>query len=604
MGMMSGHPSAKTSWRARILVTTVCLSMFVPVQAWAAPAQVGLLDPSFGGGDGMATAAFANAQGVPLDAHAAGVALQPDGKILIAGSVGSRFVVVRYGPGGGVDRSFGDAGKAGIGFPGRPTAAAIALQPNGKILVAGTAFFGSRFAVARFEVDGSADPTFGGDGSLTTLVSPSQNAEATSIALQPDGKIVVAGTAQFGTVQDFAAVRYQTDGSLDPSFGAGGIVDEAFSVDARANGVAIQVDGGIVLAGTAASRFVLARLSSDGTLDPSFNGSGTVETWFGSAPLPNYQGATAVAVQPDGKIVAAGYANGPYDTAFAMARYLTDGSLDTTFNGDGRVKTLDGSSIGFQLSANAIAIAPDGAIVLAGAATSGTPEVYAWSWVTARYGPDGLPDQRFSGDGLVMTGWAPQRRSQEAVGAAVQPDGDIVVSGRIPGRGHELGLLRYAAADFRPDARLGGRYYEWVGDDVYTADASHQHMRVFNSLRRSRVELVMENDGTSQDRYVVSGCHSSALFTVGYAVNGRQVTRAVASGTYRTPRLDPGSVLAMNVTVIARPGTGIGAAIACVLRLRSTRMGGRIDAVQLIWRLESSGCRVADRPGDAVVSCA
>ena len=169
----------------------------------------------------------------------------------------------------------------------------IALQSDGKIVVAGTARNG--FALARFNPDGSLDPGFDEDGKLTT--SFAANAAGADVAVQPDQKIVVAGTA--GT--DFALVRYNPDGSLDPGFDHDGIVTTTFGITATGSGIVIQPDDRIVVAGTAGSDFAVARYNPDGSLDSGFDFDGVVTTSFGTKAV-----AAGVVLQPDGKIVLAG----------------------------------------------------------------------------------------------------------------------------------------------------------------------------------------------------------------------------------------------------------------------------------------------------------
>jgi len=172
------------------------------------------------------------------------------------------------------------------------------------------------------------------------------------VAVQPDGRIVTAGMKD----DDFAVARYNRDGSLDTSFDSDGKVTTDFgvAVDA-ARGVALHPDGRIVAAGFGGD-FVLARYNSDGSLDTSFDSDGKLITDFGA-----FNPATDVAIHPDGGIVAAGF-SGDDEFDFALARYRRDGTLDTSFDSDGKVTTNFGTSD----VAQAVAIQPDGRIVAAG----------------------------------------------------------------------------------------------------------------------------------------------------------------------------------------------------------------------------------------------
>ncbi|MBA2434942.1 MAG: hypothetical protein H0V54_07660, partial [Chthoniobacterales bacterium] len=234
---------------------------------------------------------------------------------------------------GDLDPTFGTNGKVTTDFGTIiDEARAVAVQPDGKIVTAGATVGGNffDFALARYNTDGSLDITFGTGGKVTTAFN-TNNDEAFAVALQADGKIVAAGFAVIGGTDDFALARYNTNGSLDTTFGTGGKVTTAFgsSID-RAHAVAVQPDGKIVAAGRAvigggSFDFALARYNTDGSLDTTFGTGGKVTTACGSSN----DEAFAVALQPDGKIVAAGRVFSNKED-FALARYNTDGSLDTT----------------------------------------------------------------------------------------------------------------------------------------------------------------------------------------------------------------------------------------------------------------------------------
>jgi uncharacterized delta-60 repeat protein len=185
---------------------------------------------------------------------------------------------------------------------------------------------------------GNLDTTFDGDGLVTTNFAAA--AEARGLAIQGDGKIVVAGRVDAPGSRDFALARYNTDGSLDPALDTDGKVTTDFDAGLDFGyAVAIQADGKIVTAGYAdvsGSRdFALARYNPDGSLDTAFDGDGKVTTDFaGSADV-----AWGMVIQGDGKIVVAGLADVSGTGDFALARYNPDGSLDTAFEGDGRVTT-------------------------------------------------------------------------------------------------------------------------------------------------------------------------------------------------------------------------------------------------------------------------
>jgi uncharacterized delta-60 repeat protein len=414
--------------------------LFLALQASSAvPANAasGDLDPTLGG-DGKVT-------GPGGDAVA--IALQPNGKIVMAGLRGSDFVVARYKTDGGRDLAFGGVGSVTTAFGhGGCTALAnaVVVQPDGKIVVAGVAGCAVKFALARYERDGSLDRSFGGNGRVTTAVGGSAcTSSAQALAIQGDGTLIAAGWSACSGVQAFALARYGADGSLDTSFGADGtVITDLSPYFDQAFGVVVEADGSIVVAGTANlyghGRFAITRYHADGTPDETFGGGdGKLKTSFRSADC-GISGAEALALQQDGRIVVGGFAYcGP--TNFALARYLPGGGLDTSFDGDGRVTTLLGDGDCFD-HVFGVEIQADGKIVAAGGAGCITLGTFG----LARYLPDGSLDATFAGDGTVATEFGNGCFS-EAEGLVIQPDGKIVGGGIATCRTERFALARYAA---------------------------------------------------------------------------------------------------------------------------------------------------------------
>ena len=262
---------------------------------------------------------------------------------LIAVLMGLSHVLAAYAAAGDLDTTFSGDGKVATDFFGNSDLAyAVAIQPDGKIVAAGYANDGLQndFALARYNPNGSLDPNFDGDGKVTTDFQGDDDM-ISAIAIQPNGKIVVAGSAvtTAGGI-DFALARYNPDGSLDTNFsGNGKRATDFFGDIDQVMGLVIQPDGKIVAAGytttgTGDLNFALARYNSNGTLDTTFDGDGKLTTDFGSHDIAN-----AVALQSDGKIVAAGSTGGTGTYDFALARYNTDGSLDSSFSFDGKAST-------------------------------------------------------------------------------------------------------------------------------------------------------------------------------------------------------------------------------------------------------------------------
>lgn len=264
----------------------------------------GSLDTTFGNG-GSVSFMYGNA-----------MVLQTDDKVVaIAGPA-----LFRYNTNGSLDTSFGTSGKAAADIV--PTS--LIIQSDGKLVAAGYSDKGADtdFAVTRFNVDGSLDITFGNGGIAITSISSGIDI-ISALALQDDGKLVAAGPSN----SQLALVRYNADGSLDATFGSEGIVTNGSVLGGWVPGLIIQSDGQIV----AASGSVLVRYNTNGTLDTTFENTGIRVT-----PLNN---SNALALQENGRLVAAGYVSNSTDTDFALVRYKQDGSLDQTFGRDGIVIT-------------------------------------------------------------------------------------------------------------------------------------------------------------------------------------------------------------------------------------------------------------------------
>src|SRR6266542_226493 len=274
---------------------------------------------------------------------------------------------------GSLDPSFGRNGKVTTSFGSKLSAQAnaLALQRDGKIVAVGTRstpeFTSPQFALARYNANGSLDASFGTGGWVMTHFGSGTGTGVGALARQPDGKVVAAGGASNGTDTDFALARYNPNGSLDTSFGTGGKVTTPIgSGDDQARDIALQADGKLVAVGYSSDEggaftmdFALVRYAADGSLDTSFGGTGKVRTNLG----PAYDDAFALVLQPDGKLVAAGYSDTGSEGDFALARYKANGSLDTSFGTDGKVTTslYPGSGVAFALARQ-----PDGKRVAAG----------------------------------------------------------------------------------------------------------------------------------------------------------------------------------------------------------------------------------------------
>ncbi|BAZ49482.1 hemolysin-type calcium-binding region [Nostoc sp. NIES-4103] len=362
----------------------------------------GDFNPNFGSGGKVITSFGSDRD------QAKSAAIQADGKIVVLGytfssnfnDYGNKFALTRYNVDGSLDTSFGDGGKLItniIRYNNKE--ASVAILPDGKILIAGSAYTGNNnndFFIARYNVDGTTDSSFGIDGKVITSINTNTD-EGYSLGIQFDGKIVVAGSTYNGSDYDFALIRYNFDGSLDDNFGNSGKVITAIgSGSEEISSLAIQSDGKIVVTGYTVSNgayvFALARYNLDGSLDNTFGSNGKVITPVGTS---SFSESNSIAIQSDGKIVVAGQAN--YE--FALVRYNSDGSVDTSFGNNGQVITDLGSS---SSSIKKIAIQSDGKIVASGYAFNGSNIDYT-DFAVVRYNSNGSLDTSFGNNGKVIT---------------------------------------------------------------------------------------------------------------------------------------------------------------------------------------------------------
>jgi uncharacterized delta-60 repeat protein len=294
---------------------------------------------------------------ISADGGGDSVAIQPDGKIVACGG-DYTSAISRYNSNGSRDTSFNGTGRV---VEPDSFAFAVAIQADGKIVVAGSRKANQtdfQFAVSRYDANGSHDASFGGDGTVISQLQDFSRGEAYEIALQPDGKILVKGIVFNLSRSVSVIIRYNADGSLDNTFGSGGVVYEPYTGASQFSGdIAVQLDGRIVTAHQLDDRFAVTRYKSNGALDTQFSG-GTVTT-----TLSGFEhGANAVAIQPNGDIVAAGYIVGKPDLSGAVARFQGDRQA---FSVSGRATTPAGQGV-----RNAIVVLTDALGVTRTATTS------------------------------------------------------------------------------------------------------------------------------------------------------------------------------------------------------------------------------------------
>jgi uncharacterized delta-60 repeat protein len=441
------NPTPRRSGGATRLLVALAVASLTCAGVHAEP---GDLDPGFGL-DGRALVDFGAGT-----AQARAMGRLPDGRIVLAGSSGADLydddcAVTVLTPAGAPDPSFGTDGRVLLDFdPGRVNVCEdLVVQPDGRIVLAGyretAASAGTRdFMVIRLLVDGTLDESFSENGyAFTNFALPGPLVrsidEAYALALQPDGRIVVAGRAERAPDDyDIAVARFHPDGTPDDGFGEHGRavlgVDDDGPTSDEAWAVAILDDGQIVLAGTSTgdeSRMLAARLTAAGLPDAGFNLSGHRLVEFGLVPSALARG---MVIRDDGALLLGGYVSDGETADFAVAALNPDGSFETGFGTDGRV-TID-----FGAEDGAFAMTADGAgrLLLAGVSIlGGSADIAA-----VRLLPDGTPDAAFGDEGRVVVAFdlvAPPEDTDLARAVLVQPDGSIVLAGAAVVGGVPLG---------------------------------------------------------------------------------------------------------------------------------------------------------------------
>ncbi len=342
----------------------------------------GSLDETFGNG-GVVTATLSSG-----DDAAYAVAVQPDGKIVTAGTISSTAAIVRYNTDGSLDDSFGVGGVVTTGISSiNSWFLGVAVLDDGRIVAGGsTGSIGTTpaaFLLARYQSDGAPDTTLGGTGVVTTSI-PGSKAYGWDIAIQPDGKVLLAGYCLVSSSGEtnLALARYNTDGSPDGAFGAGGVVTQSLSVSPNyAYGVNVQSDGHIVIGGQAGMAGLLARYNTDGSYDNSF-GSIAGRNYV-TTTTPGYASTSFIetALRADDGIVAATrFSGSPY--AVGITVFDKDGLPKTAFGPGGVITT---TNAGHAANDYALLVQPDGKVVMAGHVDMDDTGAYAYDLALWRY---------------------------------------------------------------------------------------------------------------------------------------------------------------------------------------------------------------------------
>jgi uncharacterized delta-60 repeat protein len=445
----------------------------------------GSLDKTFGTG-GIVTTSFGPTSMGALGPHthnaANSIVIDSAGRIVLGGyteddSGNFLFALARYTVNGSLDRTFGTGGLVATNFGVGASSAidAMALDAKGRIVVAGYTGAGKDdmgnlaigFALARYTTNGSLDKTFGTGGEVTTKVTSGNDDRANSLAIQPDGKILVAGSTYDPnkSLTDFALARYTTGGSLDKAFGIGGTVvtdfgDTGFS---GINAMTLDAQGRIAVAGFTSPGYnhnpvaydsppilALARYTSSGSLDRTFGTGGEVAAGFPSGLVS----AEGIARGPNSQLLVVGVGTSGllrFNGDFALARYNANGSLDRSFGSGGKVLTP--ITVPVRSSVDVITAQPDGKLIVVG-----NPQYNGPPLGILRLNKDGSLDTTFGSGGEVLPQVGLNGSTDSVSGVVVEPDGKILlVISSAPsgnqGRGY-VSLLRFNA-DGSVDARFG-----------------------------------------------------------------------------------------------------------------------------------------------------
>ncbi|MBA3681453.1 MAG: hypothetical protein H0W73_09855 [Bacteroidetes bacterium] len=443
-------------------INLLSLLLITSIYEFATAQTPGALDATFGTAGKVTTALFNPTLNEQDEIRS--IAIQPDGKIVAAGfsnnGTNGDFSLARYLSTGVLDNTFG----LGNGVQktqmatGNDEGYAVAIQSDGKIIVAGMATapvtFNKGFALARYTAAGVLDNTFGASGKVITQVSNlTGDAYATCMAIQNDGKIVVAGYVDNGANNDIAVARFNSNGTIDNTFGMssnGFVVQAVGGNHDQANCIIIQPDGKIIVAGFTQSS---TNLISKDSFIIRYNSNGLVDNTFGSAGLGTITNMNigedeifSMALQANGNIVTSGFASnasGNYD--IAIARYTSLGNLDNTFNSNGKIIQTVGNSTDVG---RAVTIQTDGSIVVAGFADIDPSPVINEDFIVLAYNTNGTLENSFGTAGIVNTQFYPTGvRKDVAKAIAIQTDGKILVGGYMENAtDYDYAISRYYPA--------------------------------------------------------------------------------------------------------------------------------------------------------------
>ena len=491
--------------------------------------------------------------------NANSLAIQTDGKVLAGGNVrseiiGENFAIARYNVDGNLDTTFGNKGKQITKINDGGSGYALSVQPDGKIVMAGLAIQNnvSYFALARYNTDGNPDNSFNGNGKQTTSII-TDNGARNSLAFKSDGKIVVGGYAVSGTGRDFAVARFNIDGSVDNSFGVDGILTTDFSsTDDFASSLVVQNDDKIILAGysnvvtpdNTIRQMAVARYNTNGSPDNTFGDNGKLIGDY----KQGYTVFNATVIQPDGKAIAGGstWNGSSYD--FALVRYNMDGSIDNSFGSNGKQIT----DFGMTDEIVSIALQANGKIIAAGNSDN---RVSSFRFAVARYNVDGTLDNTFSGDGKLLI--SPIGNSDVCQSVAVDNEGRIVLAG-YTFIGVNYDSATFAVARINGDGTYDNTFSDnakqrtnFDGAESFASSVAIQtdgkiivSGRIYSNSKNSFALLRYNDDGTLDTNFAQNGKQTSSFGTDNYFGEAMVIQndgKIILAGYAKTPGTEKSS---------------------------------------------------------------
>jgi uncharacterized delta-60 repeat protein len=498
--------------------------LFILVVPKANFAQFGTLDTSFDS-DGIVITSFNS-----FDATVQFLLIQPDKKILAGGTISkgglNQFGLARYNSDGSLDESFGNLGKVISNYPELMLLSTMALQSDGKIVVAGNLFNSSftisHFVLVRYDTNGLLDTTFGIDGRVITNLTDKLD-KITSIIIQSDGKILASGTtSNDSNYSDFSIVRYNPDGTLDPSFGNNGITITSIRTWDFGYAMALQDDNKIVISGSTSNEFnpvfgpdydfLVLKYDKYGVLDATFGNGGSVIIGTTEAN----EKALSVKVLPDGKIVIGGEHH-IMKYSFMISQLLPNGNVDTSFGNNGIVLNELASQF-----IESVAKQTDGKFLIT--EYHGTGGCCSADIKLMRFLTDGNFDTTFGTNGIVTADFLNENNQANSI--VVQDDGKILIGGVSGNQIHS----DYGLARFNSELALSTPVNQIVNNTFFAyPNPINQSVNLDFNLKESQI---LDVDLFNINGVKVTNLLNNKQFPLGFTTQKLQLPETLSKGVY------------------------------------------------------------------------